>query len=181
MQKGALISATLAVLLVSQAVYLGDRALTRRKDTEERNRLEAERVRMLSAIDTGHVRWVHLQGGDSISLAELRGTDSRVAFLAFSDHCQWCDSVATIWRDSVKQTPGVALVYVTSNTPVAARSYMATKGWDGRVLSLDTLRTTPAERALIARTPWVTVIDRSERRGQNFHGGELPRFLEQNR
>ena len=179
MTRSAMVSAILTVLLAAQVVYLGAKEFARRQRTTDRIRIEAERSRTLAAIDTGHLRWIHLQGGDSLSVDTLREKEQHVIFLAFSDRCKWCDSVAPIWRGAVRETPGTVLVYITSTSPLASRAYMDSHGLRGRVLSVDTVRASALERALIARTPWVTILDNSGRRRENFHGSELPRYLGQ--
>jgi len=139
---------------------------------------QASRAVQLALLDSATVPWLHVQGGDSVSLSSLRGPYRDVAFLAYSNHCQWCDSIAATWqRDLALQSTVTRVVLVTMTPDSLARRYAREKGWKADVIAIDSARATLLERAMVARTPWITVIDAAGHRRADMHGANLRELL----
>lgn len=168
--KATIPTLLLSALLVCQVAYVAYTSIDRRV---RRSQAVEKAALAVALADSSPVYWLHAQGGDSVALASLMRGHRQVAFLAFSVHCQWCDSVATDWQKLIREDSKTKLVLLTSDSADAARRYITSKGWRADMIAIDTARASLLEQVMVARTPWITVVDSTARRISNMHGAGL--------
>jgi hypothetical protein len=105
---------------------------------------------------------VHLNGSNPDgSPASIRwgSADGRwTALLAFHSECAFCDMVAEDWQAWLQRGPSVQVVAITGELPDVGAAYARAHDWNVRVVSLNGLRESPTQAALLHRTPWIFLI-----------------------
>lgn len=133
-----------------------------------------------------------LQVGDDVSEIEFRAPSGQPASIAggeptvmliFDSQCSHCRSVSPSWQAWLRKTPpGLRVVGVSTEPLETAEAFVEEQGW-----GVDVWRVEGAagsrEHALMARTPWVFVLDgegRILREGQGSRIAELTAGLSGN-
>jgi hypothetical protein len=105
---------------------------------------------------------VHLNGTNPDgSAASIRWGPEHgrwTALLAFHSECAFCDMVAEDWRAWLQRGPPVQVVAITGEVPEVGAEYARAHDWNVRVVSLNGLRESPTQAALLHRTPWIFLI-----------------------
>lgn len=79
--------------------------------------------------------------------------------MSFRSGCVPSQSAAPVWRSWLDRGHPVAAVAITRDSIATARSYRDSVGWTVPVMSVNGAQRGSPEHLLVARTPWLFVVD----------------------
>lgn len=108
----------------------------------------------------------------------LLDVDETTILLTFSSTCSVCERIVPVWNE-LRPESKIKTIAVTSEDVDVGKDYIKSidDSWDLEVISIPVEKLGSIEHMLLAKTPWIFVIDSEENIVYQGHGSLLEEVL----